>query len=236
MSNRPLHLSVGGFSVLFEPISDSNRESLKAGSYYELDWISEVLRDILKYGDVVVDAGANTGLWSLPLAMHVGPLGRVYAFEPEPLACCALVRNARLNAVSNISASQSALASNNSKRTFFIRPETEMHSFYSATVRPFDRSMIQPIEVQTARLDGLVSAGIIKQPHFVKIDVEGAELEVLEGLSAISPRIRAILVEIHRGPLESQGCGEHLVRTILESYSFTKVRRLGEIHLLATRE
>ncbi len=235
MNSKALRLAIGGLSVLFEPISESNRESLEAGSYYELDWISEVLRHVLKRGDIVVDAGANTGLWSLPLAMHVGPSGHVYAFEPEPVACSALSRNSLLNTVSIISVSQSALASNNSMRTFFVRPETEMHSFYSATVRPFDQSLTRRIEVQAERLDSLVFAGIVRQPNFIKIDVEGAELEVLEGLSGICSPIRAILIEIHRGPLEFQGSGETLVRKLLESFGFTKIQRLGEIHLLATR-
>ena len=214
MQNETLFLNFGDISIQYKPISVSNRESLLNGSYYELPWISRVIDSVLHGGDVAVDVGAHTGLWSLPMARRVGESGRVYAFEPERLAINALLDNARLNSLFNVIANPLALASVAGRRQFFVRPDTEMHSFYAHTVRPYEDFLTEAVEVETGtagRVGGCRNCGAtpIRKDRRRRSRSGGT----WEGFQGISTGIAAILVEIHEGPLASQGRSEMQVRT-----------------------
>ena len=148
-----------------------------------------ILRATLRPGGVVVDAGANNGLFSLIAASLVGPSGRVHAFEPHPAAYERLKANVRANGFSQVSAYPLAL-SNRTGRAFLAGALDDGMSSLKATGGT-------RFEVPLETLDRAIGPIPV---DLVKIDVEGSELEVLEGMTALfarNPGLR-LLVEWNR--------------------------------------
>ena len=73
----------------------------------ETHWFVQSIRP----GDVVVDLGANVGYYTILRGKLVGEIGRVYAFEPDPVGFEILRRNVRLNGLHNVVLEQKAVSS-----------------------------------------------------------------------------------------------------------------------------
>ncbi|MGB9199760.1 MAG: FkbM family methyltransferase [Terriglobales bacterium] len=136
------------------------------------------IKQYVSRGDTVYDIGANIGYVSLSLAKQVGPQGRVFAFEPVPRTFDLLTRNVQLNHLDNIQALKVA-ASDRSGETSIRVPESL--SMSSMVWHRKDPSAIE-IPIKTVALDELVKSGNLTAPSFVKIDVEGAEGLVVQGM------------------------------------------------------
>lgn len=136
---------------------------------------------VLKPGDVFVDAGANIGLHAVAAAHAVGEQGRVYAFEAMPRTCEHLRSSVRLSGVeSQVEVVPVALgARDEDDRAFNIGAVAGHSSLY-----PLDEA-VETIHVDVRRLDGMVGEAPVA---LVKIDVEGAELDVLAGMTALIER------------------------------------------------
>lgn len=152
----------------------------------ETHWFVKSVRP----GDVVIDAGANIGYYSVLASRLVGPTGRVYAFEPDPTAFGILQRNLRLNGADNVVAEQKALSNANTTLELFI-----------AEGNKGDDRIYQPegehrtsIRVPAVRLDDYLR-GTADHVDVVKIDTQGAEGVILEGMGDI-PRANPQMVMI----------------------------------------
>jgi FkbM family methyltransferase len=132
-----------------------------------------------------VDVGAALGLFSLDLWRLVGPTGRVIAIEPAESNTKLLARNARLNRAT-IEVIQAAASNEDGLREFFLTPSSDSHAFYHHPLIDPSRS----VKVRTLRLDS-----VIEDADFIKIDVEGAELEVLEGAGQLLKDRPPLVVE-----------------------------------------
>lgn len=146
-------------------------------------------------GWTVVDIGSQVGYMTLLLAQRVGPTGRVFAFEPMPANFAALRENITLNGYQNVTPVQAAV-SNTAGYMRLHRMDSRELSATATLVTPAEHEA-GGIDVATARLDDAIP--LDRRPlRFVKIDVEGAEGWVLEGMADILARDRPILlVEIH---------------------------------------
>jgi FkbM family methyltransferase len=136
-------------------------------------------------GQVVLDVGANQGIFTLLFSRLVGPDGRVIALEPAPTLFKALDRNCRLNAAQNVTRLQ--MAAGDSRSEGVLR----CSRFNSGDNRLTDSVKGSSLRVQIAPLDDLLPAG---QVNLAKIDVQGYELRVLMGMQAILERSAAIKV------------------------------------------
>jgi FkbM family methyltransferase len=150
----------------------------------ETHWFVKTVRP----GDVVVDAGANIGYYTIIASRLVGPAGRVYAFEPDPTAVAILRRNVRLNGADNVVVEQKALSNANTTLELFI-----------AEGNKGDDRIYQPegeqrasIRVPAVRLDDYLR-GRADHVDVVKIDTQGAEGVILEGMGDI-PRVNQQIV------------------------------------------
>ncbi|MFW5837036.1 MAG: FkbM family methyltransferase [Desulfovibrionaceae bacterium] len=132
-----------------------------------------LLGQILKPGAVVIDAGANIGVHSQFFAAAVGPEGRVAAFEPQRIVHQMLCANLALNGVSNAHAFHAALAHEPGRTMVPVLDPSVEQNFGAARVA----AEAQGEEVPAMRIDQLTLPGC----QLIKIDVEGAELEVLRG-------------------------------------------------------
>jgi FkbM family methyltransferase len=225
-----------GLSVLYKPISETNHQSILSGSFNEKEFMPGIINQQLKDNDVVLDIGAHTGLWTIPMAKKIAPKGVVYAFEPERESLDALRENSILNSLQNIVVVQQAVSDGDGKSNFYIRPDSELHSFFEENPLSTTKEQYM-VTVETTKISTLVENRAVRPPTFVKIDVEGAEILVLDGMKGVSSSIRAILLEIHQPILLSQGLSDPFreVELRLRNLGFENIHYLDNIHIFATR-
>lgn len=144
----------------------------------------------IQEGDVVVDAGAHIGVFTVRASLKVGETGKVYAFEPERENFKYLSLNTK--GLENIEIFEKALwSSEGSKTLYYSKGNTGGHSLFLYNGRE------AAYEVKTVRLDDVVAEKV----DFIKIDVERSELEVLRGAEKILEKYRPyIAAELHEGP------------------------------------
>ena len=159
--------------------------SLQAyGEYSELE--VQFLAAWLRPGDVVLEAGANIGPVTVPLARAVGPEGRVFAYEPQRLVFQLLCCNLALNELGNVVAQPSALGARAGVARVPAIPPSQSHNFGGVALSTGADSGEQ---VAVERIDDLG----LDACRLVKVDVEGMEAEVLEGARATIARLRPLL-------------------------------------------
>jgi len=144
---------------------------------------TDLFRQLLQPGMLVVDIGAHVGYFSLLAAELVGSGGTVYAFEPEPNNHALLKKNIELNSYSNIHAIRKAVSNKcGSTQLFLSALDSGSHSIYAAAARGVTGNSL----VSTTTLDAFLKGQGWPSVDLVKIDVEGAELTVLEGMESLS--------------------------------------------------
>ncbi|MEN9573290.1 MAG: hypothetical protein RL514_1145 [Verrucomicrobiota bacterium] len=187
-------------------------------------------------GMVVWDIGANVGFYSCMLSRLVGESGVVIAVEPNLQNIAALAENQRLSKSANIRALQCALSDHDGEVVMVEDPG------YSSINRVLE-GQAQPqqgtITMQASRGDSLVEVGKIPAPIFIKIDVEGHELSVINGLTRVLERreCRGVLVEVHFGLLDQAGLAgaPDLIQRGLRNAGFRSLSWVSRSHLLALK-
>jgi FkbM family methyltransferase len=137
-----------------------------------------LLLDALRPGDVMIDVGAHVGIVTLQAARHVGRDGHVHSVEPTPANADMLRRNVEAGELANVSVHECAAGSEPGTAVLHQMGLTHLNSLVGAN--PYS-SESSGVEVPVHRLDDLVDGRV----DAIKIDVEGAELEVLEGAGRI---------------------------------------------------
>jgi FkbM family methyltransferase len=146
---------------------------------------SDVFRQIVRPGDVVVDVGANIGAHTLQFAQLAGPTGEVHAFEPQRLVFQALCANMALNSITNARCYPFAVGREPGTILVpFLEPST-VNNFGGVSL--IDRSAGDRTAVTTVDALGL------KTCRMIKIDVEGMEREVILGAEETIRRTRPYL-------------------------------------------
>lgn len=144
--------------------------------------VQQAVVDSLRPGDVFVDVGANIGFFSLLAARAVGPRGKVIAVEAVTELAAAVRANAARNGFDQIEVIEAAASD--------VVGEVELMLARhpgGATISPADTppDLIGRRTVRTITLDGLFADRDLPHPTMVKIDVEGAEFPVLDGMSEL---------------------------------------------------
>ena len=181
------------------------------------------LQDLVSSGDEILEVGSHHGFTAMLLANYAGALGKVYSIEAHPKNC--LIANAQLGInpeIKNLKFENIAAASDEG----IITISNEHNS--SVTNNDDDG-----IKVQTTTCD------IIDEEHgpfnFIKIDVEGYEIEVLKGCKNILSKKPKIAIEIHCDILRRSGKDIHDVLKLIdiEKYNILMVDRGGDRNLIS---
>lgn len=157
---------------------------LKAsGQHTEFDHAK--LRHLIKDGDVCLDLGANLGTMTLAIAMAT-PNGHVYAYEASEDTTEALKQTIRANGLTNATAFSAAVGRADQWMKFFDVPEIRAGGHCIPENAERNRSVHEPetarmLTVRTKSVDQIVGQLGLSRLDFIKIDVEGAELDVLDG-------------------------------------------------------
>lgn len=150
-------------------------------------------------GETVYDVGGYEGVFTLFFARRVGPQGRVVTFEPNPRNVARIVENVRLNGFAHVQVKQLAVGSAPGRAALvFPADETARGSLETRIAdQIMQESDVVSVDVELDTLDRQVAAGL-PEPDFVKLDVEGLELDVLQGMSRVlSHRHPRLYIEIH---------------------------------------
>ena len=143
-------------------------------------------KGLTKSGEVILDLGANFGLFGL-IAKKINPQARVILFEPLSRNCNRIERNFKLNRLSG-EIQPEAVSDSNGTITFFDMDSTEntIGSIKKefVTMHKHSKRLI-PIKVPTITLDSFVNENSINSIDLMKIDVEGADYEVLLGAKEV---------------------------------------------------
>lgn len=137
---------------------------------YEVEMRSAVAR-VVAPGGVFFDIGAHAGYYSLLASQLVGATGRVVAFEPDTRNLGYLKEHLRLNDAGNVTVVAAAAADVPGTARFAAEPD----GFGGAL------STAGSADVATVAIDRLVETGALPAPNYLKVDVEGAEFQVLCG-------------------------------------------------------
>ena len=213
------------------PVAHAHAGSLPRGTL-EIP-VQEALRRLLGEGDVFYDVGANVGFFSLLAARLVGPPGRVYAFEPVADSAEAIRANAALNGFGNLSVLEKAVAAESGRERLLVVEDLSWSRLDRGRQHPRAAARV---DVDVVALDDLVSAGELPPPTLVKIDVEGAELSVIEGMrSTIEHHRPAVVCELHDTGAEVAGAFAGLGYEVANLEGKHPVdSATGNVHALAT--
>ncbi|AZM54541.1 FkbM family methyltransferase [Streptomyces sp. WAC 01529] len=145
------------------------------------------LRSRLRGGDVLVDVGANVGVFAVLGSRLVGDTGRVVAVEASPAFHRRLLRNAALNGCENIRAVNAAVSDSHKSLTFIL---ASSHNMGANSIVPYEGPAESTFEARALPLPELLEADEIAGARVIKIDVEGAEGGVVRGLRPVLDRLR----------------------------------------------
>lgn len=202
-----------------------NRSARKAYRYgYNDPHIFAWLNCYLKPGMVVLDVGANVGLYGFFAAKRVGPNGRVFAFEADPDTARFLNEGARRSNLQNIETVVAAIGNEN-RTAKFCRAAGNRGASHIA-----QEDSATELKVPMITLDAFAREHGIRGVQFAKLDLEGFEPFALEGMQELLQRSDdcAILTEIDAKLLARYGKCPQGVRDILEPLGYRAHRVLSE--------
>jgi FkbM family methyltransferase len=154
------------FGTLWRQIREQYRDDVYQ-KYYKI-----------RKGDIIVDVGAHIGTFAVRAATIVGQEGRVVAIEPETDNLKFLRKNIQDNKLHNVVIVPKAIWSSQGKLKFFIAERTGRHGL----INDKDQDPNKFIEVEVDTLDNILKDVGISKIDFIKMDIEGAEVEAYQGM------------------------------------------------------
>lgn len=182
-------------------------------------------------GGTVVEAGANQGHYTLLFARLVGVTGSVLAFEPNPQARACLEARIRESEIGGRVGLFAEALSDRSGHAVLTWPvaDTGQSSLLAQTAGSWSGAQVTAASVRTLRLDDLVAGWQWPKVRLVKIDVEGAELQVLRGSETLLRTHRPILhIEVCQEWQRAFGYGPRELQRELERLGFDRYCWIGD--------
>ena len=189
-----------------------------------------------KQGDIVVDIGANIGRYTIISSKRVGTNGKVVAIEAHPGNFEMLNRNIKLNQLTNVIPLNYAAYSKETKIKLYVPDEESGYTIYHTLMERTGKKFVEvdaiTLDYLLLQLNGIRDGVEGVEVNWIKIDVEGAEFEVLKGAANILSKSKdiALLIEVH-GPDNYRPIVE-----FLNSYNFVvefeKTYETGDKHIV----
>lgn len=179
-----------GVTLAVQPSLNSIVTSVLLG---EGDWFEsemEFWRSWLKPGMTVIDVGANAGVYTFSAATRVGSGGKVIAIEPFPACVGYLEETCRVNQFDWVKVYGAAA----SDRTGQVRLSVQGASELNEVIADDADALGQYVEVPCLTLDSLVEQEQLEAVHFMKLDAEGHEINVLRGCQRIMETFSPVIL------------------------------------------
>jgi FkbM family methyltransferase len=129
-----------------------------------------------KAGDIIIDGGACFGVFALYAAQFIGEKGRVIAFEPDRHNYDKLLKNIELNSLNNVTVINKGLWSEEGQMEIFEHP-----GGFASSLFPYDSLVKNDLKCSVTSIDAILGQLSIRKVDFIKMDIEGAELEAIKG-------------------------------------------------------
>jgi len=185
---------------------------------------SECVKKVINKGDRVLDIGANQGYFSLFFAKLIGENGKVISFEPDVENCDIIKKNIKLNGYTNIKLHQKAVCNKTGKIKMYVGDYRTGNRIYES-----DKNRIS-VDIEGISLDDFLKTSE-DSVDFIKIDVEGAESSVIEGMKNYLERKKDLVLmsEFFPSLIKKFGMEPIEYLEILEQKKF-KVFHMDEIN------
>ena len=167
---------------------------------------TQLFESLVEPGMVVIDIGGHVGYYSMLAARKTGLTGRVFAFEPDPGNFELLSKNAEINGYDNITPINKAVSKTVGTATLHLSAlDNGRHSI-------FDHQIPQSgsFEVETVSLDTFLKEQGSPEVGLIKMDVEGAEEDALNGMDQLLRETSSIKMIIEFNPVLLQNAGVNL--------------------------
>lgn len=241
--HKVLTRTAQGYKIVLDTRDQSLFPHIALDGHWE-SWVTDVLMKNLRPGMTVVDAGANVGYFTLIACNAVGTEGHVFAFEPDPETYEMLFRSVELNGFRQIcQCHRVALSSSRGKARFYrFSAHFGGNSLWhcgGATTEFGDK--VAEVEVDTIPFDDFAEeAGIRGRIDLMKIDTEGSEAHVLQGMQktlADNPNI-ILLCEFNAEHIRSSNCDPEVAAdSLLENgFKFRIIHYDGSIRPISRQE
>ena len=206
-------LPSGGVSVCFEDLS--HYRGVRRLWLYEREFTEAFLK-AASDAAVIYDVGANVGIYSL-LAARANPAARVFAFEPEPRLTTLIARSAAANDFGGIEVKRVCLGDENGEMRLALSGVSGHHVSTGTET--------DTIPTTVARIDTLVASGQLPAPNLIKIDAEGYEYKILDGMGdLLRTHGPDIVVEIHETFMERYGDSLEKLLALMSAAGYVAVR------------
>jgi len=166
--------------------------------------------------EIILDIGANVGYYTLQLSRILENKGKIIAIEAEPDSCNILKKNCQLNNLKNVVIHNCAITSKTGKVTRF---KSETHSGKNSLFLSDVSDNKKTINIPAFSLDDLIGQKF-SSIDWIKIDVEGSELEVLRGGPKTLEVTQNILIELHEDILKQNNQSSQMILDLLENHGF----------------
>jgi FkbM family methyltransferase len=201
------------------PIHVSPDASLSFWNPHLKSDLFDLARQFVNPGDTIWDIGANVGLFAIAAAQKAGPNGSVIAIEPDPWLAALLERtaDAQPSTAASIQILQVAVSNQVGVETFFIAKRNRASSHLAAIPEHSQAGGTrETLQVQCITLDSLLNQipNQTPPPTLIKIDVEGSELDLLNGAHRLLSEVRPIIM------CESQHRNRPSATTIFRRYDY----------------
>ncbi len=165
--------------------------------------------------EIFVDVGANTGYYTLNIASKLKE-GKIISIEADPNTFKILEKNCDINKITNSEIHNVACSNHEGNIDFF---KTDKHSGINSILDQPENNNFNKIKIKSNTLDNILNSRF-KKIDWIKIDVEGAELFVLEGAQETLNYTKHIIIEIHEHILEKNNQTSQQIINILEKNKF----------------
>ncbi len=206
---------------------------------------TKIVKKTVRPGMTVIDIGANLGYYALLESQLVGPSGKVYAIEPVEQNYEVLKKNIELNKADNIIPFKLAIGSANETKEMLLSCNSNHGTFMDASLfsgfyaKRMERIGADKAQMEMLTLDKFIEMQGIEKVDFIRMDVEGYEVEIVKGMmetiKKLSPQI---LMEIHFVHFDNERVVDEMIYNILtQGYEIGKLsNRKKAISPLAIRK
>lgn len=186
-------------------------------------------------GGVCLDLGANLGRVTQEAAWRVGPQGKVHAFEPAPVTVERLERRITRLGLGQVVVNRIAVGAAAGEGTLHFYPQ---RAGGASSLRPLEHAGIAPaamVTVPVVSLDGYCSERGLERVDLIKIDIEGSEVEALEGASRLLSGARRPVLVVEAAPITQASFGRSvevlLAQLAALGYACYACRRKGAVRV-----
>jgi FkbM family methyltransferase len=211
---------------LFVVWNDVIREAVLTGQFEGAE--RNFVQRFLKPGMFFLDVGAYYGLYALTASTRVGSSGHVIAFEPSPFQMKRLKWQLLLNRCKNVRVEDLALGSREGEAEFFVA--TGGSEGFSGLRAPHVGATVRSIRVKLTTLDSYLQRESRRTVDFIKVDVEGGELDFFKGAENLlrQPVRPLILCELQDIRAEAWGHKAKDTADLVKSFGFRWFRPLPD--------